>query len=89
MNIPQVDELEFFAVDTTNWPNTLICHCCGKKLPLQETGCMAVSIEIAGDASVDFHFCSKQCVDNFVQHPAAQTMINHVVSRSARLHDGG
>lgn len=89
MNIPQVSELEFFAVDTANWPDGLICHCCGKKLPHQETGCMAATIEISSDASVDFHFCSRQCVDDFVQHPAAQTMVNDVVRRSARLHTGG
>jgi YHS domain-containing protein len=88
MNIPQVDELEFFAVDTTNWPDTLICHCCGKKLPHAETGCMAATIEISGDASVDFHFCSKKCVDSFVQHPAAQVMIDDVVGRSMRMHNG-
>ncbi len=81
-------DLDYVPVSTVNWPPTLICHCCGKKLPEQETGCFMAQIEFAQDGTCDFHFCSDKCVEMFSGHPAADTMINDVVSKSKKIHGG-
>lgn len=79
-------DLDYNPVDTTGWPGHLICHCCGMTLPNVETGCYATKVQFTSDATVDFHFCSEKCVNDFKKHPMADIMINDLVQRSKRLH---